>query len=162
MENKIILHLSIALDIVLGENSFKNTLRFFSFSFGIRNWDPSKTPLDTSLILIMFLPAELTMRGYGFLPNENISQSSIPKLQTSDFDENTWINRLTMSNFTVTFSFVSSNDYDLGEVIRFHYDEIKKQHGSAPKFDQATLGKWLFPQSLNYWSIYALQILGFT
>ena len=89
MENKIILHLSIALDIVLGENSFKNTLRFFSFSFGIRNWDPSKTPLDTSLILIMFLPAELTMRGYGFLPNENISQSSIPKLQTSDFDENT-------------------------------------------------------------------------
>ena len=65
-----------------------------------------------------------------------------------------------MSNFTVTFSFVSSNDYDLGEVIGFHYDEIKK-HDSAPKFDQATLGKWLFPQSLNYWSIYALQILGF-
>lgn len=46
-----------------------------------------------------------------------------------------------MSNFTVTFSFVSSNDYDLGEVIGFHYDEIKKQHDSAPKFDQATLGK---------------------
>ena len=46
-----------------------------------------------------------------------------------------------MSNFTVTFSFVSSNAYDLGEVIGFHYDEIKKQHDSAPKFDQATLGK---------------------
>jgi len=31
---------------------------------------------------------KLTTRGYGFLPNENISHSKIPKLHTSDFVEN--------------------------------------------------------------------------
>ena len=33
MENVIIMHLSIVLDILLGESSFKITLRFLDFYF---------------------------------------------------------------------------------------------------------------------------------
>ena len=53
MGNVIIMYFLIVLDIVLGESSFKITLRFLVFySFGIRIWEnPScKPPLDTSLL----------------------------------------------------------------------------------------------------------------
>ena len=41
MENVIIMYLSIVLDIVLGETSFKIALRFLAFYyFEIRIWDP--------------------------------------------------------------------------------------------------------------------------
>ena len=41
MGNVVIMYLPIVLDIVLGESSFKMTLRFLSFyKFGAKVWDP--------------------------------------------------------------------------------------------------------------------------
>ena len=45
MGNVVTMYLPIVLDIVLGESSFKITLRFlFFYKFGVKVWDP--IPVD--------------------------------------------------------------------------------------------------------------------
>ena len=63
MENATVMYLSIISDIVLGESSFKITLRFLTFyQFGVRIWDP--------------IPVDRYQNPSGYVPRKTFSDTT--------------------------------------------------------------------------------------